>query len=81
MQLTQIKSELMFQLHETGVANDPGAAIYSGDETLKKGSYLFFGLNPGGVANETETVQQHFSRKKWKNEYDVFGDFWGGFSS
>ena len=65
-----IKSELMFQLNESGIANDPGAAIYSGDETLKKGTYLFFGLNPGGVANETATVQQHFSRKTDRfNEY------------
>ncbi len=70
MELTQIKTELMFQLNESGIANDPGAAIYSGDETLKKGTYLFFGLNPGGVANETETVQQHFSRKTDRfNEY------------
>ena len=70
MELSQTKSELMFQLNESGTANDPGAAIYSGDETLKKGKYLFFGLNPGGVANETETVQQHFSRKTDRfNEY------------
>ena len=70
MELTQIKSELMFQLHETGIADDPGAAIYSGDETLEKGKYLFFGLNPGGVENETQTVKQHFSQKNEKfNEY------------
>ena len=70
MELSQIKSELMFQLNESGTASDPGAAIYSGDETLKKGKYLFFGLNPGGVAKEMETVQQHFFRKTDRfNEY------------
>ena len=42
MELTQIKSELMFQLHETGIADDPGAAIYSGDETLEKNIIFFW---------------------------------------
>ena len=70
MELAQIKSKLILQLEESGTANYPGAAIYSGDETLAKGTYLFFGLNPGGVANETETVQEHFFRKTNRfNEY------------
>ena len=70
MEVAQIKSKLMLQLKESGTANHPGAAIYSGDETLKKGTYLFFGLNPGGVANEMQTVQEHFCRKTERlNEY------------
>ena len=45
MEVAQIKSKLMLQLKESGTANHPGAAIYSGMKTLKKG-HIFFGLNP-----------------------------------
>ena len=70
MEIAQFKADLMSELGRTGIANKPGAAICSGDQTLKKGTYIFFGANPGGLEVETETVEEHLSRKPEKfNEY------------
>lgn len=70
MMTLQIKANLMDKLVATGLADLPGAAICSGDHTLRKGKYLFFGANPGGLENETETVSQHLKRKpETFNEY------------
>ena len=70
MEVAQFKAALMSELGRSGVADKPGAAICSGDQTLKKGTYIFFGANPGGVEAETETIEEHLARKPEKfNEY------------
>ena len=35
-------------LLETGLEEESGSIIYSGDSTLRKGSFYFLGTNPGG---------------------------------
>ena len=70
MELETIKSGLFEKLIEAQIIDEPGAVIYSGDETLRPGKYLFFGLNPGGTKDEDETIRQHFTlRASNHNEY------------
>ena len=69
METYEIKNELFNRLDATNLLDEPGAALYSGDETLTKGTYLFFGLNPGGVENEIQTIKQHFEKQGKLNEY------------
>ena len=35
-------------LDQTGLSERPGSLLYSGNETIRKGSYYFLGTNPGG---------------------------------
>ena len=40
MNLYEIKNELFNRLHATNLLDEPGAALYSGDETLTRDTYL-----------------------------------------
>ena len=35
-------------LLKTGLEEESGSIIYSGDSTLRKGTFYFLGTNPGG---------------------------------
>ncbi|MDE2699455.1 MAG: hypothetical protein OXI59_12305 [Gemmatimonadota bacterium] len=51
----------MDKLLASNLSNETGGVIYSGDETLAKGKYLFFGLNPGG--GKGHSIKEDFKRK------------------
>jgi len=69
-------------LDQTGLSERPGSLLYSGNETIRKGSYYFLGTNPGGHKDQI-TKQNNFDEttkedkikiqlhkeKKFFNEY------------
>lgn len=61
MDSTAPRNELYRQLLNSGYSTATGGVIYSGDETLKKGKYLFYGLNPGGDGGHS--IEQDFKKK------------------
>ena len=63
-------------LLETGLEEESGSIIYSGDSTLSKGSFYFLGTNPGGNRLDyPDTILNQLTLSKEKNEYTE-GD-WG----
>ena len=66
-------SQIAKKLKETGFAEEPGAILYSGNETLVEGDFYFLGDNPGGntnlsVANDT-VMNQLLRKDETFNEY------------
>lgn len=55
------KQGLFQRIQESGYSRHTGGVIYSGDETLAKGKYLFFGLNVGGDGGHS--IERDFKRK------------------
>lgn len=41
-----------------GILNESGTILYSSCATLARGRYYFLGLNPGGVADGTNTIRE-----------------------
>lgn len=60
----ELKNQLLQKLIDSKLSNEIGGVIYSGDETLDKGKYLFLGLNPGGEGGHT--IRQDFENKHVK---------------
>ena len=57
-------------LVSTGLQEESGSIIYSGDSTLKKGLFYFLGTNPGGNnLNYPDTILNQVMLSKEKNEY------------
>ena len=63
-------------LESTGLQEESGSIIYSGDSTLKRGTFYFLGTNPGGNnLNYPDTILNQVILSKEKNEY--FDGNWG----
>ena len=63
-------------LVSTGLQEESGSIIYSGDSTLKKGLFYFLGTNPGeNSLNYPDTILNQVMLSKEKNEY--FEGNWG----
>ena len=63
-------------LLNTGLQDESGSIIYSGDSTLKKGLFYFLGTNPGGNRLDyPDTILNQVELSKEKNEY--FDGNWG----
>ena len=56
-------------LLNTGLQDESGSIIYSGDSTLKKGLFYFLGTNPGGNRLDyPDTILNQVEISKEKNE-------------
>ena len=65
-------------LLKTGLENESGAIIYSGNKTLSKGDYYFLGTNPGGNAEKPygkDSILNQLNNSREDNEY--FDGDWG----
>ncbi len=57
-------------LLKTGLEEEPGSIIYSGDSTLKKGNFYFLGTNPGGNRLDyNDTILNQVMLSNETNEY------------
>ena len=57
-------------LELTGLQDQSGSIIYSGNSTLKKGDFYFLGTNPGGNRLDyPDTILNQVKLSKEKNEY------------
>ncbi len=65
-------------IKQTGLENESGSIIYSGNSTLKKGDYYFLGQNPGGNAQryEKDTILKQLLHSGEFNEY--LEGYWNG---
>ena len=63
-------------LLESGLEEESGSIIYSGDSTLRKGTFYFLGTNPGGnTPDYPDTILNQVNFSKERNEY--FEGNWG----
>jgi len=67
------------KLKEIGFSNEPGAILYSGNETIKKGKFYFLGANPGGhsdqkVGKHPDTVENQLLRKNTSSDFNEYFD-------
>ena len=63
-------NKLVSLLLETGLEEESGSIIYSGDSTLRKGTFYFLGTNPGGNRLDyPDTILNQVKLSKEKNEY------------
>jgi len=67
-------------LKDTGLENESGSIIYSGDSTLRKGECYFLGQNPGGNAEvyAGDTILNQLLNSGEFNEY--LEGYWTGYS-
>ena len=57
-------------LLETGLEDESGSIIYSGDSTLRKGNFYFLGTNPGGNRLDySDTILNQVMLSNETNEY------------